>query len=325
MIATNLYDASPINPRRRATRHEMEDRARFYINYASIHGPVTVRQLYYRAVVEGITGIDKTENGYTRVQRQVLNLRRDGRLPYHHIADASRWMRKPRTWDSVADALRETATTYRKALWRDQGLSVEVWRKNALAGVVYPVTELYDTPLMPTVGFTSETFAFEAVESAEPGIPYIVYALYDFDRSGQHGCRSLREKLERFAAKRGIEASFRCLALAERDIDLNSFDPRESMVDVFLQGVGWRRLPTREPKRISAADKAWPYPFAIELDAIEPDDLRNVVRWAMEQHMPAAQLKILQAAEESERELFAALVHQVRRERPGALGPEAPR
>jgi hypothetical protein len=55
------------------------------------------------------------------------------------------------------------------------------------------------------------------------------------------------------------------LGAAEPNIDLNSFDPRESMVDVFLQGVGWRRLPTREPKRISAADKAWPYPFAIEL------------------------------------------------------------
>jgi hypothetical protein len=255
----------------------MEDRARFYINYAAIHLPVTVRQLYYRAVVEGITGIDKTENGYTRVQRQIRNLRRDGRLPYHHIADASRWMRKPRTWDSVADALRETAAT-----------------------------------------------AFEAVESAEPGIPYIVYALYDFDRSGQHACGSLREKLERFAAKRGIEASFRCLALEEPAIDLNSFDPRESMVDVFLQGVGWRRLPTREPKRISAADKAWPYPFAIELDAIEPDDLRNVVRWAMEQHMPVAQLKILQAAEESERELFARLVHQVHREHPDAVGGRVP-
>jgi hypothetical protein len=50
-----IYDASPIKPPRpRATNAEMEDRARFLVEYAAEHGPVTVRQLYYRAVVEGL-------------------------------------------------------------------------------------------------------------------------------------------------------------------------------------------------------------------------------------------------------------------------------
>jgi hypothetical protein len=63
--------------------------------------PVTVRQLYYRAEVAGVPGIDKTEDGYNKVQRQVLDLRRAGRLPYRHIADLTRWMRKPDTYDSA--------------------------------------------------------------------------------------------------------------------------------------------------------------------------------------------------------------------------------
>jgi hypothetical protein len=169
MTAAELYEASPVNPRRRATAAEMDERADFYIRYAGEHGPVTVRQLYYRAGVEGVAGIDKTDGGYAKVQRQVLALRRAGHLPYRDIADASRWMRKPATWDSVEEALRETAATYRKALWRDQGVSVEIWlEKKALAGVIYPVTEQYDIALMPTLGFTSETFAFEAIEAADP-------------------------------------------------------------------------------------------------------------------------------------------------------------
>jgi hypothetical protein len=309
MSAAELYEASVITPRRRATAAEMDERAEFYIRYADEHGPVTVRQLYYRAVVEGVAGIDKTDGGYVKVQRQVLALRRAGRLPYRDIADASRWMRKPTTWDSVEEALRETAATYRKALWRDQGVSVEVWlEKNALAGVIYPVTDQYDVPLMPTIGFTSETFAYEAIDAADPDHPLIVYALYDFDRAGQDACDSLREKLERFAAERDVQVHFTCLAIEDQDIDLASFDPGTGMVDVYLQGAGWRRLPTREPKRQSKADQNWPHPFAIELDAIEPDDLRRLAGWAVEQHMPADQLEILRLAEESERELIQGLV-----------------
>jgi hypothetical protein len=82
--AADLYDPSPINLRRRATRDEMEERAAFLIDYATKHGPVNVRQLYYRAGVERIPGIEKTESGYTKIQRQVLTLRREKRLEYRN-------------------------------------------------------------------------------------------------------------------------------------------------------------------------------------------------------------------------------------------------
>jgi hypothetical protein len=112
--------ASPIKAkRRRATQDEMEQRAAFLIGYASEHGPVTVRQLYYQAEVRGLPGVDKTENGYNKIQVQVLKLRREGRLAYQWIADATRWMRKPRSFDSVEDAIQSTAALYRKNLWLD--------------------------------------------------------------------------------------------------------------------------------------------------------------------------------------------------------------
>jgi hypothetical protein len=109
------YQASPIKRRRRATRDEMEERADFLIAYANEHGPVTVRGLYYQAEVHGMPGIDKDDCGYAKVQRQILNLRREGWLAYSRIADATRWMRKPTTHDGIEDALRDTARFYRKA------------------------------------------------------------------------------------------------------------------------------------------------------------------------------------------------------------------
>src|SRR4051794_349024 len=74
-----VYAASPLK-RRRATKDEMEDRAAFLIEYASNHGPITVRGLYYQAEVKGVPGINKDDSSYDKVQRQVLDLRRAGRL-----------------------------------------------------------------------------------------------------------------------------------------------------------------------------------------------------------------------------------------------------
>jgi hypothetical protein len=311
MTAAELYDASPVSRHHRATRAEMEERGRFLIAYAARHGPVTVRQLYYRAVVEGIAGIDKTEAGYTRVQRQVLALRRAKRLRYEHIADATRWMRKPDTFDSVQEALSETARLYRKSLWREADEYVEVWcEKDALAGVVNPVTQAYDVPLMVTRGFSSETFCFEAVEAREgDDRPYVVYYLGDCDRAGRDAATSLKEKLKRFAAEKAINVQFVHLAIEEHGV--NRFYETNNQALVYLHGVDWRWLPTREPKRNSPADRNWPHPFAIELDAIEPDDLRAMVQAAIEHHLPADQFRVLKAAEESERELIAGLVGKI--------------
>jgi hypothetical protein len=307
MTAADVYAASPVNLRRRATRGEMEERAAFLIEYAARHGPVTVRQIYYRAEVEGVAGIDKTEAGYEKVQRQVLELRRAGRLPYHDIADLTRWMRKPRTYDGVEAALRDTAQLYRKALWADAETHIEVWcEKDALAGVIYPVTAEFDVPLMVSRGFASETFCFEAIVARE-GDPrrYDVWYLGDLDRSGSDAARSLKEKLGRFAAERGVDVGFVHLAIEESDVA--EFDAGDMTALVNLNGK-LRWLPIRDHKRKSPADKAWPYPYAIELDAIEPDDLRRMVRQVIEHYLPPDQLEILRTAETSERELLTRLV-----------------
>ena len=143
----DVYEVSLVK-RQRATQSEMEERAEFLIAYAEGHGPVTVRQLYYQAEVHGLPGIEKTDNGYAKIQRQVLSLRREGRLDYEHIADATRWMRKPDSFDGVEQALADTAF-YRKNLWKDADDYVEIWcEKDALAGTIYPVTSAYDVPLM---------------------------------------------------------------------------------------------------------------------------------------------------------------------------------
>ncbi len=224
----------------------------------------------------------------------MLKLRRGGELCYSHVADATRYMRKPRTFDGWEDALQDCASLYRKNLWAETNLEVEIWiEKSALAGVIYPVTAEYDVPLMPTGGFTSETFAYETVQRLKgSGKTLVVYSLYDFDRSGRDAANSLNEKVERFGSEYGMPVVFNNLGLALAQV----------------QSMG---LPTRSPKRNTKADVKWPHPIAAELDAIPPDILRDIVREAIENHLPAYQLTQLKNIEAAELATLMRLFGQV--------------
>lgn len=280
---SDVYAASRI--KKRATSSEMAERAEFLISYAEEHGPVTVRGLFYRAIVAGLPGIDKTESGYSKIQRQVLALRRSGRLSYSKVADATRYMRRPRTFNGWQDALLETARTYRKSFWHNSPYEVEIWlEKSAQAGVVAPVTFEYDVPLMPTGGYSSETFAWAAVERLRgTGKTLVIYSLYDFDRSGKDAEKSLREKVMRFGEELGVPVEFYTLGLTAMQVEQ-------------------LELPTRKPKRNTPADRKWPHDFAAELDAIEPDMLRAMVEAAIEQYLPSHELEKLKEIERLERE-----------------------
>jgi hypothetical protein len=81
--------------------------------------------------------------------------------------DNTRWQRKPRTFNGIEEALQHTAQFYRKSLWADAGSYVELWlEKDALAGVVLPVTSMFDVPLMVARGYASLSFLYSAARLA---------------------------------------------------------------------------------------------------------------------------------------------------------------
>jgi hypothetical protein len=132
--------------------------------------PMSVRNVFYRAVAAGL--VEKTEAAYKgTVIRLLVKMRRSGRLPYGWLVDSTRWARKPRSYSGLEAALEDTRIAYRRALWRDQGVNVEVWiEKDAISGVVFPVTAEWDVPLMSVRGYPSLSFlhaAAEAIEAAE--------------------------------------------------------------------------------------------------------------------------------------------------------------
>src|SRR4051812_19059171 len=159
MTAAELYQASPVK-RHRSTKGEVEARRAALCHIIAKMYPMTVRQVFYQASVRGI--VEKSEAGYAKVQTDLVHMRRVGfwddaedglrrlfQLPYEWLADNTRWQRKPRTFGSVEQALQETAKLYRKALWTGADAYVEVWlEKDALAGVIYPVSPQNELPPM---------------------------------------------------------------------------------------------------------------------------------------------------------------------------------
>jgi len=168
------YQSSPIR-RHRATKAEVEERRAALLEIVEDMRPMTVRQVFYQATVRNI--VEKSEAGYTKVQTDLVLMRRSGVLPYSWLADNTRWQRKPRTFDSVEEALRDTAKLYRKSLWTDADAYVEVWlEKDALAGVVLPITSMYDVPLMVARGYASLSFLHSAAEYInELEVPVHIY------------------------------------------------------------------------------------------------------------------------------------------------------
>src|SRR5579884_1723964 len=154
----------PRPTKRRRTKKEIEGIKDVLYETLAEDNPMTVRQVFYQLVSRGV--IAKTETEYkATVGRLLTDMRRAGEIPFGWIADNTRWMRKPGTYSSMEQALQRTAEAYRRSLWDNQGVYVEVWlEKDALAGVLYRATESWDVPLMVTRGYPSLSYLYDAAE-----------------------------------------------------------------------------------------------------------------------------------------------------------------
>jgi hypothetical protein len=246
-------------------------------------GPrLTVRQIYYALTVLGV--IPKTEAGYRQTCYHLKSMRQKGILPYGWIADNTRWHIKPTTYTGMDAALERMQEAYRRDLWADQRDYIEIWvEKDALAGVISPITREYDVPLYVARGYGSITFIFEAAEGIRRiGKPTYIYYFSDFDPSGVDAAFKIRDGLREHGALINFE---RVAVTEEHIIRLN--------------------LPTRPTKKSDPRSKKWGDKPSVELDALPAPELRDLVSGCIEQHIDADLLERTKRIEELERETLA--------------------
>jgi hypothetical protein len=245
---------------------------------------LTVRQIYYSLTVRNV--VPKTEAGYRQTCYHLAIMRKNGSLPYGWIADNTRWFIRDTTYTGLDAALDRWQQAYRRDLWADQRDYVEIWvEKDALAGVISPITREYDVPLYVARGYGSMTFVYEAAEELKRiNKPTFIYHFGDFDPSGVDAAYKIRDGL----TGHGANINFQRVAVDEWQI------------------TNWK-LPTRETKKKDPRAKAWGDKPSAELDAIPAPKLRELVRGCIEGHIDRDLLRTAKEVERLERETLASV------------------
>jgi hypothetical protein len=289
-MKTVVYKSRSIK-RSRRTRVEIEDLKSNLYAVVEENQPMTVRQVFYQMVSRGL--IEKTEAEYKNtVVRLLTDMRISGELPFGWIADNTRWQRKPLTFSSMEAAIRRTAECYRRSLWDDQEVHVEIWlEKDALSGVLYEETASWDVPLMVTRGYPSVSYLYEAAEAiGYNGKPAHLYYFGDYDPSGLDISRNVEERLREFAPDAEIEFT------------------RVAVTPDQVVSMG---LPTRPTKKTDSRSKNFGTDESVEVDAIPPKTLRLMVSSCITQHIDRRALEVTQLAEAEEQKALELLAARI--------------
>ena len=218
-------------------------------------------------------------------------MRINGELPFAWIVDYSRQRRVTTTYDSMAEAVEDTATFYRKSALKESPAYIEMWvEKDALSGIMWDVTSIYDVPLLASKGMPSLTFLHSTAEAIRHewecrNRPSYIYQFGDHDPTGALIPRTIEARLRKLCPD--IEFAVERVALTEDQIDEYN-------------------LPTRPTKRDGNRHASSFEGESVELDALPPRILKRMAREVIERHITPEMLRSLRATQESESDLLRA-------------------
>jgi hypothetical protein len=256
------------------------------VRLATENQPLAVRQLFYLLVCDA--AIAKTEAEYKRtVVRLALELRQKGVVPWEWVVDRTRWLFKPTTYNSLIDALSQTAQGYRRSLWTDASVRVQIWCESmSVAGIIMDETATWDVPLFPGKGYSSHDFLRTAARNiAFGGIDTFVYVFGDYDPSGRDIIRFVTKMLHEYAAE------------VNPSVGIYS----ETVAVTEEQVAAWS-LPSHPAKMSDSRHRRYGIKEAVELEAIAPNRLREIVRACITRHLDPGALDRLNLIEQGERE-----------------------
>ena len=219
--------------------------------------PASVRAVCYRLFAEGL--IPNMSKGSTdRVSTQLTWAREQDMIPWEWIADATRTIHRPPSWDSPDQLLRAAARQYRRDWWEQQDVRVLLCsEKSTVEGTVRPVTDRYGVGFLSLHGYSSTTSAHHVAElSAEDPRPLLLLYIGDWDPSGMDMSeRDLPKRIDRYGGLAEVER----IALTAGDIAdpaLTSFSAHDKRKDarypwfVHQYGVRCWELDTLNPNTL---------------------------------------------------------------------------
>jgi hypothetical protein len=225
--------------------------------------PITGRGVGYKLFVQHLIASMKTGEMY-RVYYLLKIAREQGTIPWDWIVDESRYLEKTGSWNEPDDYVDAVINSYRREYWNQQPVRVQVWsEKGTVRGVLRPVLEEYGVGFRVVHGFASATVVHDVAEDND-GRKLIVLYVGDHDPSGLF--MSEVDLPARFTRYNGGHIVLKRIALTpEQTRGLPSFPVTDKRKD---PRYGWF-------VRTHGQD-CW------EVDALDPNELRDCVRKAIE-------------------------------------------
>jgi hypothetical protein len=312
----------------------------------SMEKPVTVRQIYYRATVEGL--VPKNDHGSEAIGRMVTALREDETIPWNDITDNTRRTILYTMHKNAAEFLRYSVDQFTLDPWHNAKVAVAIWiEKDALAGTLQTITLPLGVPLHVMKGFGGGSFIEKIAAkliALKPKRPVVMYHLGDFDPSGQYAGEALKKRLEKSLKKGGVKLTFVPLALTPEQIedwnlparetkvsdnnlewfvrkfntDFGTYyggDERNETLDRDLMGIDAKHGDSKEERKSALKEKREYLlelsPDSVELDAIEPGQLRSLVRDAIMKHTTKKRIKATETEEELIKDRLSVIADEV--------------
>ena len=255
---------------------------------------LTLRQLYYQLVTKNI--IKNEERSYKNLSSLVSDARLSGMLDWEAIEDRIRVPVSPAEWSSIKDLVDSALYSYRLPRWENQENYVELWvEKDALAGVLRPLAHEYHVTMMVNRGYSSQSAMYEAGKryGREQFGERKLTLLYlgDFDPSGEDMVRDIADRMEMF----GIEVTVNKIALTLNQVQHYKPPPN----------------PTKHSDPRSAEFIAKYGASSWEVDAINPGELRKIIRRHIERYIDKDAMRIIVEKENDDKRKLTKAVEEI--------------
>jgi hypothetical protein len=246
--------------------------------------PTTVRgvayQLFTRGLIENM-GLKCVRN----VSRLLVIARENGTIPWSWIVDETRNEEWSPSWNGLEDYGEHVVSQYRDNFWRHQESWIKVFsEKGTVGGIVRPVLNEFAVNFKILHGFGSATSLHSvAQESLTDDRTLEILYIGDFDPSGMHMSEvDLPDRIRRYGGLVNITR----IALTRADCGgLPSFDAETKIRD-----------PRHAWFKKNHGNRCW------ELDAMNPNDLRERLRSEIIRRIDVDAWNHCQAVEDAERE-----------------------
>jgi hypothetical protein len=275
------------------------------LNDLENYWPLTLRQIYYQLVSSLI--IENNLKQYAKLSRILTKARLDGFVSWDTIEDRARSQLYSGGWDNskhfVQYQIDDFLTGYRRDLLQSQNIALELWvEKDALSRICHEISFKYCIPVIVARGFSSISYINNAKErilnNSEKNKKTIILYFGDLDPSGWEMLPAMLDTLQNEMKLGELVEGYRCALTLEQikkynlPYSIDAIKEKDPRTKKYVQRFG---------------------SLAVELDALSPPILENIVKQSIEEKLNLINFKEEQIEEQKEKLFINEIKENVRK------------